>query len=173
MATPSRTVFLLFDLVFSSPTGFKTDQRLASRMIESWPAGDRLALVVHDTRAGLETLLGPVSADAAGKKALLAAVEALAPEIRRVDVDGRPTADYSCPVGKNPGYVMDFAYDTMQGSARSEYNAVARDLAKSFGDFATELRGIPGLKLVMLFSQGIDNNLYFRGDEASGIERAT
>jgi hypothetical protein len=172
MATPSRTVFLLFDLAFSSPTGFKTDQRLASRMIESWPPGDRLVLVVHGTRAGLEQRLGPVSPDAAGKKKLLAAVEALAPEIRRVELQDRPTDDFGPPAGKNPGYVMYSAFDTMQGSVRSEYNAVARDLAKSFADFATELREIPGPKLVMLFSQGIDNSLYFRGDEASGSEES-
>src|SRR3954453_1124486 len=30
----ARTVYFLFDTTFSSPTGFKTDQRLAARMIE-------------------------------------------------------------------------------------------------------------------------------------------
>ena len=51
---PSRTVFFLFDTTFSSPAGFKTDQRLAARMIEGWPAGDRLFLITHGSGAGLE-----------------------------------------------------------------------------------------------------------------------
>jgi hypothetical protein len=169
---PSRTVFLLFDLAFSSPTGFATDKRLAARLIEDWPAGDRLFLIVHGTRAGLEKRLGPIMPGGEGKKELLAAVEALEPEIRRVDLQERPTADFGPPAGKNPGYVMYSAFDAIQGSARGEYHDVARDLAKSLGDFAVELRRISGPKLLLLFSQGMDDSLYFRGDTASGSEES-
>jgi hypothetical protein len=169
---PSRTVFFLFDLAFSSPTGFNTDKRLAARLVQSWPAGDHLFLVVHGTRAGLERKLGPVPPDAQGKKELLAAIEALEPEIKRVELQANPTADFGPPAGNHPEYLMASVYDGIQGTLRGEYHNVARDLASSLGDFATELRGIPGPKLLMLFSQGVDDSLYFKGDEASDSEES-
>jgi hypothetical protein len=170
--TPSRTVFFLFDLAFSSPTGFNTDKRLAARLVQSWPTGDRLFLIVHGTRAGMERRLGPVPPDAEGKKELLAAIEALEPEIKRVELQANPTADFSPPAGKHPEYVMYSAFDGIQGTMRGEYHDAARDLASSLGDFAADLRHISGPKLLMLFSQGVDDKLYFKGDEASGSEES-
>ncbi len=170
--TPSRTVFFLFDLTFSTPNGFNTDKRLAANLVKSWPGGDRLFLVAHGTRGGLEKRLGPVPPDAEGKKELLAAIEALQPEIRRVELQDDPKIDYGPPSeraghgkfsGSAPGSQMAAAYDGIQGTVRNEYHNVARDLASSLGDFAAELRRINGPKLLMLFSQGLDNDLYFLG----------
>ncbi|HEY0510584.1 MAG TPA: hypothetical protein VGH73_01685 [Thermoanaerobaculia bacterium] len=169
--TPSRTVFFLFDTTFSSPAGFKTDKRLAARLVEGWPGGDRLFLILHGTRAGLERKLGPVPPDAQGKKELLAAIEALRPETRRVELQDDPTVDFSPPAGKAsrtdtgaPDSQMAHAYNNIQGAVRGEYHSVARDLASSLGDFASELRRISGPKLLVLFSQGMNDELYFQGD---------
>jgi hypothetical protein len=173
---PSRNVFLLFDAAFSSPGGFNTDKRLAARMLESWPAGDRLTLIVHGTRAGLEKKLGPVLANEAGKRELLAAIEALQPEIRRVGTQDNPQADFG-PNGERavrsgslngdagvPGEQIHAAWDGLQGSARGEYAGVARSFAASLGAFAVQLRRVPGPKLLLIFSQGMDDGLYFEGD---------
>ncbi|HEY4563847.1 MAG TPA: hypothetical protein VIJ36_12760, partial [Thermoanaerobaculia bacterium] len=92
--TPSRSVFFLFDQAFSSPNGFNTDKRLAARMVQSWPGGDRLFLMVHGTAAGIERKLGPVPPDGEGKEELLAAIEALQPEVRRLELQETPNADY-------------------------------------------------------------------------------
>ncbi len=164
----SRSVYFLFDTTFSSPTGFETDQRLAARMIAGWPAGDRLFLITHGSRAGLELRLGPLPPDAEGKKELQKAVEALHPEVRRVELQDDPTIDFSPPAqaaGRNgPGDQMAHVYNNLQGAMRGEYHSVARDFASSLGDFAAVLRQTPGPKLLVLFSQGLDDNLYFQGD---------
>ena len=166
----SRSVYFLFDTTFSSPTGFETDQRLAARMIAGWPAGDRLFLITHGSRAGLELRLGPLPPDAEGKKELQTAVEALHPEVRRVELQDDPTIDFSPPADSAnpnspaPGNQMAHVYNNIQGAMRGEYHSVARDFASSLGDFAAVLRQTPGPKLLVLFSQGLDDNLYFQGD---------
>jgi hypothetical protein len=141
--TPARTVFFLFDKAFSTPAGFKTDQRLAARLVAGWPAGDRLFVIAHGVRPGLERKLGPVPPDAEGKKELLAAIEALPLETLRVE--------------------------RWQDETAGQYRGAAWDLASSLGDLAAELRRIPGPKLLLLFSQGFDESLYFKeggpGDE--------
>ncbi len=169
--TPSRSVFFLFDRTFSSPTGLNTDKRLAAQMVESWPGGDRLFLMAHGTAAGIEKKLGPVPPDAAGKKELLAAIEALEPETRRVELQENTTADYGPASGrasrsKITGLSDQRASldDTIRGLTHSEYHSIARDFASSLADFAAGLRRIAGPKLLVIFSQGVDNTLYFEGD---------
>jgi hypothetical protein len=170
--TPSRTVFFLFDQTFSSPTGFNTDKRLASRMIQAWPAGDRLLLMVYGTGGGLQKKLGPVPPDAQGKRELLAAIEALEPETRRLELQEDTNDDYGAPAGHasrgnfvyaQPADQRASVDDAIQGSVRGEYHSVARGFAGSLGDFAAELRRISGPKLLVLFSQGPDSALYFQG----------
>ena len=174
---PSRTIFFLFDATFSSLSGFQTGKKLAASMIEGWPAGDRLFLITHGTRAGLEKRLGPVSPDSPGKRELLAAIEALQPEVRRVETQNDPTADYGAPVGRasrsNMGNAPDdqmvFIFDNIQGAVRGEYHSIARDLAVSLQGFAGELRHISGPKLLVIFSQGISNALYFEGSNGNTL----
>ena len=177
---PPRNIFLLFDTAFSSFGGFNTDKRLAERMLEGWPAGDRLTLMVHGTRAGLERRLGPVAAGAEGKREILAAIEALQPEIRRVGLQKVPQDDFG-PNGERAGRnaaglsipqeQIHAAWDGLQGGARGEYIGVARTFASSLETFATELRRVPGPKLLLVFSQGMDDTLYFEGD--NGIKVGT
>ena len=174
-AIPSRSVFLLFDTAFSSAGGFNTDQRLAARMLEGWPAGDRLTLIVHGTRAGLEKRLGPVLADAEGKKKMLAAIEELKPEIRRLNLQEDTTADFG-PNGERaargmrgdtnlPEEQIHAAWDGLKGGERGEYGGVARNFASSLGAFAAQLRRVAGPKLLLVFSQGMNDTLYFSGDD--------
>ncbi len=59
---------------------------------------------------------------------------------------------------------MAHVYNNIQGTMRGEYHGVASDLARSLGDFAAGLRQTPGPKLLVLFSQGPDDTLYFQGD---------
>jgi VWFA-related protein len=176
--TPSRSVFFLFDQTFSSPTGFNTDKRLAARMVQSWPAGDRLFLMAHGTAAGIERKLGPVPPDAEGKKELLAAIEALQPETRRLELQEDTNVDYGPPsdrashgkfASSAPDNQRASVDDGIQGSVRNEYHGIARDFAGSLGDFATELRRISGPKLLVLFSQGMDNDLYFLGSSGNKV----
>jgi hypothetical protein len=171
--TPSRSVFFLFDQTFSSLTGFNTDKRLAARMVQSWPGGDRLFVMAHGTAAGIERKLGPVPPDAEGKKELLAAIEALQPEVRRLELQKDTTLDYGPPSesashgkvsGSAPSDQRASMDDSIQGSVRNEYHGAARDFADSLGDFAAELRRISGPKLLVLFSQGMDNDIYFLGN---------
>ncbi|HEY4591513.1 MAG TPA: hypothetical protein VIJ61_03845 [Thermoanaerobaculia bacterium] len=170
--TPSRSVFFLFDQTFSSPTGFNADKRLAARMVQSWPGGDRMFLMTHGT-TGIERKLGPVPPDAEGKKELLAAIAALEPEARRLELQENTNADFGAPAGRAsrglvsgaaPGSQRASVDDGIQGSVRNEYHNVARDFAVSLGDFAAELRRISGPKLLVLFSQGMDSDLYFVGN---------
>jgi len=170
---PSRSVFLLFDLSFSSSVGLRTDKKLAVRLIEGWPTGDRLFLMTQTTRGGLVTKLGPVPPDAEGKKELVAAIEALSPEVRRLELQDDPTVDFSPPaerVGRAnigaPGQQMGDAFDAIQATVRGEYTTVARGLADSLGGLAGELRNVGGPKLLMVFSQGLDPRLYFDGDSS-------
>jgi hypothetical protein len=170
-STPSRSVFFLFDLSFSSSTGLKTDKKLAARLVEGWPAGDRLFLMTQSTQGGLETKLGPVPPDAEGKKELIAAIEALSPEVKRLELQDDPTVDFSPPsqrVGRAnigaPGQQMGDAFDAIQATVRGEYTTTARGLADSLGGFAGDLRNVGGPKLLMVFSQGVDPRLYFDGD---------
>jgi hypothetical protein len=180
---PSRNVFLLFDAAFSSAGAFNTDKRLAISMLESWPAGDRLTLIVHGTRAGLEKRLGPVLADEKGKRELLAAIDALQPEIGRVGTQDDPSEDFGPNGGRAgrsygpdgnagmPEEQIHAAWDGLQGGARGEYAGVARSYATSLGALAAQLRHIPGPKLLLIFSQGMNNELYFDGD--NGIKVGT
>jgi hypothetical protein len=178
--TPSRTVFFLFDQAFSSPAGFNADKELAARMVRSWPGGDRLFLIAHGSRAGLERKLGPVPPDAEGKKELLAAIDALQPEIRRLGLQDNPATDFGPPAerasrgqfsGTAPNIQMGSVYDGIQGGARGEYGNAARGFAVSLSGFADELKRISGPKLLVLFSQGMDDGLYFQGD--SGFKVGT
>ncbi len=178
--TPSRTVFFLFDQAFSSPEGFNADKQLATRMVRSWPGGDRLFLIANGSRAGLERKLGPVPPDAEGKKELLAAIAALQPEIRRLQLQDSPDADFGPPAERAsrgqyaaaaPNIQMGSVYDGIQAGARGEYGNAARGFAVSLANFADELKRISGPKLLVLFSQGMDDGLYFRGD--SGFKVGT
>jgi hypothetical protein len=52
----------------------------------------------------------------------------------------------------------------MKGLARSEYEGIARQLASSLDYAAADLRRLPGPKLLLIFMQSPDPELFFLGD---------
>lgn len=168
-STP-RNVFLIFDVVFALPSGFNTAQRLAADLVESWPGADRLHLMVNASNTGLVRRLGPVPADAAGKRSVVAEIKDLKPEVRRLhlglDHDFGPTVGSIRGSDKDsrPNSQMSHNYDTLRGNARGEYHSAAQDFADSLETFASDLRRLSGPKLLVIFSQGLSPDLYFDGD---------
>ncbi|HEV2846342.1 MAG TPA: hypothetical protein VG477_15910, partial [Thermoanaerobaculia bacterium] len=136
-ASAARNVFLIFDIAFASPMGFSTGQKLAADLVENWPGADRLHLMVNASDTGLARRLGPVAADADGKRRVLAEIQGLRPEVRRLhlglDNDFGPAARSIKGSDKDsrPDHQMSHNYDTMRGNARGEYHSAARELADS------------------------------------------
>lgn len=165
---PSRQVFLLFDLAFSNESGFNLSQRLAAELVEDWPVADRLTLLVNNTQKGFGPRLGPVPAGE-GKAKMLAAIKDLKPEVRRLNLNVAADFPAASGAGRHSITQMSHNYDSMQASARSEYHGVARAFAESLEVLAANLRRTPGPKLLLVFSQGVDPDLYFDGDSGLGV----
>jgi hypothetical protein len=167
---PSRHVLLLFDSAFSSTAGFRNARLVADKLLAEVPGRDRLYLLTHSAARGLEKKLGPVRADEPGKEKLRREIARLVPEVNRLSTDagsGLP------PImqGKGGGRQADVPTsqfmgetDSMQGFARSEYEGVARQMAESLAAAAADLRRTPGPKLLVIFWQGLDPQLFFQGD---------
>jgi hypothetical protein len=163
----SRHVIFLIDSAFTSPAGFRNSIHVARKLVEEVPAGDRLSLLAHSVARGLEKTLGPLPADRPGKARFLDALAKLTPEVRRLNVD--PGADMPPLMlvqrrGEVPPSQWSWQSDSMRDSGRSEYMAVARELAGSLDATAAELRRQRGAKLFLVFWQGLDPGLYFTGD---------
>jgi VWFA-related protein len=166
---PSRQVFFLFDLAFSNETGLNLSQRLAAELLDDWPGADRLTLLVHDTQKGFGPRFGPVLAGE-GKAQMLAAIKDLKPEVRRLNQNTEADFPAVTGAGRMGGMVqMAHNYDSMRAGARSEYHGVARAFAQSLEALAFNLRRAPGPKLLLIFSQGVDPDLYFGGDTGNGV----
>jgi hypothetical protein len=167
---PSRHVFFLFDSAFSSGTGFRNARVVAGKLLAEVPARDRLYLLTHSAARGLEKKLGPIRADEPGKEKLRSEIARLVPEVKRLSTD--EGADLPPVVqGKGGGRQADVPtsqfqgeIDSMQGFARSEYEGLARQLAESLDFAAADLRRLPGPKLLVIFWQGLDPELFFQGD---------
>jgi hypothetical protein len=169
-APPARHVFFFFDSAFSSATSFRNARLVADKLLGEVPARDRLYLLTHSAARGLEKKLGPTRADEPGKEKLRSEIAKLLPEVNRLSTDegaGLP------PViqGKGGGRQADVPtsqfmgeINSMQGFARSEYEGVARQLAESLDAAAVDLRRLPGPKLLVIFWQGLDPELFFQGD---------
>jgi hypothetical protein len=168
----ARNVFLLFDASFSTPKGLITGRKFASGLLERLPATDRLTLLVNDPSIGFKKPVGPVPADEQGKKKVMAGIKEIQPEVRRLNLAA--VADMGPPSTGNtakgqPAHQLNHVYDFTNGSARGEYTNFARELAESLGVFASDLRRIRGPKLLLVFSQGVDQWLYFQGDSGFGV----
>jgi hypothetical protein len=168
----ARNVFLLFDTSFSTAKGLITGRQLASGLLERLPASDRLTLLVNDPSVGFKKPVGPVLADDQGKKQVMKEIQGIKPEIRRLNLNA--VADMGPPsVGKTdkgqPAHQLNPVYDSTHASSRGEYANFARELAESFDVFASDLRRIRGPKLLLVFSQGLDQWLYFQGDSGFSV----
>lgn len=168
----ARNVFLLFDSSFSTEKGLITGRKLASGVIERLPATDRLTLLVNDPSLGFKKPIGPILADDRGKRAVMKEIQDIRPEIRRLnlrsDVDLGPAVTGRTDKGQ-PAHQMSHVFDFARGAARGEYVGFARELADSLEVFASDLRRIRGPKLLVVFSQGLDQYLYFQGDSGLGV----
>lgn len=174
-SVPSRHVLFLFDAAFSSPRGLQAAQRTAEGLVKQVPAGDRLYLLTNDTRTGFEQKLGPVHANPKGKDQLLRAIRGITPNVQANDLDIKedmgPTAIGS---GKRdnvdkPSSQVAYLWDLAEGHMRSEYQSIAFDLADSLERLAAEMARISGPKLLLVFSQGVDDRLYFAGDDGFAV----
>jgi hypothetical protein len=169
-APPSRQVFFLIDSAFSSGSGFRNARVVADKLLGDVPANDRLYLVTHSAAKGLEKKMGPMLADAQGKERLRDELETLVPEINRLSTDegaGLPPVVQGKGGGRQadvPTSQFQGEIDSMKGFARSEYEGIARGLAASLDVFAADLRRLPGPKLLLVFWQGPDPQLFFQGD---------
>jgi hypothetical protein len=151
-SSPSRHVIFLVDSAFSSPAGFRNARVVADRLLEDVPAGDRLYLLSHSA-ARLRNELAK-----------------LVPEINRLSTDageGLPPVVQGKSGGRNadiPTSQFQGEIDSMKGLARSEYEGIARQLASSLDYAAADLRRLPGPKLLLIFMQSPDPELFFLGD---------
>lgn len=165
-AAAARQVFLLFDVAFSSPRGLNSSRQLAAGLLERLPATDRLYLLTNDTRTGFSQVLGPLAADDRGKRKLLDKLRSVQFDIARLDTDAaQDLGPTSGGTGRNgvPMSQMVPIYDAARSNAFTEYAAFARDLAESLEILAANLRRISAPKLLVVFSQGVDDALYFEG----------
>jgi hypothetical protein len=163
----SRNVLFLIDSAFTSPSGFHNSLLVAEKLLGEVPEGDRLTLMAHSTGKGLEKKLGPVPADRRGKERFLDALAKLMPEVNRLSTD--PIADLGPITQGNtkdgkPAAQFNSEIDSMRGFSRSEYEKVARELADSLDVTAAQLRHLRGPKLLLVFWQGLDPDLFFEGD---------
>lgn len=161
LSTP-RHVFMLFDMAFSTPRGLEAGKRAARQLLDSLPQRDWLYLLTYHTQDGFEQALGPLAADGEGKAALAAHFGSMKPNVERIQLqaDVQPIAR-----GRREAGNVDDAYIDMHAMEKSNYRAEAYALADSLEYFSTFLRQVQGPKLVLYFTQGIDNHLYMEGLE--------
>jgi hypothetical protein len=169
----SRSVVFLFDSAFTSPAGLRAARLAAEKLLRDVPEGQSLSLWTYGAASGLERRVGSIGADAAGKARFLAALGRLAPEVNRLSTD--PTEDLEeelASAGRGragaPGAQLNHPIDVLRATARSEYEGIARELAESLDVLAGELRRLPGPKLLLVFWQGLDPELFFEGDAGFG-----
>ncbi len=153
-----RHVFLFFDLAFSLPRGVVAAKKVASGLIDGFPASDQLYLVTFDSQHGMDQQLGPVR-DRVGRHVLRERIEGLQPNVERL----RRRVDLPSVAGvgvKSDGGLMADTYTAGHNLALGEYAAQGAALADSLRSFATFLRQLPGPKVLLFFSQGIDSDIY-------------
>jgi hypothetical protein len=161
-----RHVFLFFDVAFSTPRGLLGSSKVAGGYLEQLPASDRLYLLVNERGTGLKQVLGPVAADDKGKEKVMKQIRGLRPDVQGLETNAaskfpmgvRGTGRNGVPVDQDSPI-----RDNINASGRSQYEGVALGLAGSLEVLAAELRRLPGPKLVVMFTQGLNAQLYFQG----------
>jgi len=176
-ATPAaaRRVFFLFDVAFSSPRGLLASAQVARTYLDQLPAIDRLYLLLNDRRSGLKQVLGPIAADEKGKEKVLKRIRGLRPDVQGLETRADlalPPSTAGSGAGMRKGIPPDqdsAARDAIRAGGRTQYAAVALAFADSLEALAAELRRLPGPKLLITFTQGVDPRLYFNG-ESIGLQ---
>lgn len=158
-AASQRHVFLFFDQAFSTARGLDASRRAARELVDRLPAGDWLYLVTFHTQRGFEQELGPV-VDAAGRQHLLSRIGELRPNVERVR---RVANVVPLPSGKRSGSPAEDAMAELEHMELANYRAEGSSLASALATFAAFLRQLPGSKVVLYFTQGIDSRVYQGG----------
>jgi hypothetical protein len=161
---PPRTVIFLLDSAFTSPAGVRNARLVAEKLLRDVPEGQHLSLYFHSAAHGLEQKVGSVAADHRGKRQFLDALGKLAPEVDRIDTGSVSELGSSIGTGGKGGSQLNGMINSVQTTARSEYEGVARELAGALDFMAAELRHLRGPKLFLVFWQGLDSDLFFEGD---------
>jgi hypothetical protein len=169
---PARTVVFLLDSAFTSPSGVRNARLVAEKLLREIPEGQHLSLWFHSAAHGLEQKVASVDADQRGRRRFLDALGRLMPEVDRLDTGSNPELGYSMgSAPKSRGSQLNGMVNSVQTTARSEYEGVARELAGALDFMAAELRHLRGPKLFLVFWQGLDSDLFFQGD--MGMHPAT
>jgi hypothetical protein len=161
---PPRTVVFLLDSAFTSPAGVRNARVVAGKLLREILEGQRLSLWSHSAAHGLEQKVASVEADQRGKRQFLDALGKLAPEPDRIDTGSVSELGYSIGTGGKGGSQLNGMINSVQTTARSEYEGVARELAGALDFMAAQLRHLRGPKLFLVFWQGLDADLFFEGD---------
>ncbi len=170
----ARHVFFLFDVAFSSPRGLLASSEVAKGYLDQLPAIDRLYLLLHDRRTGLKQVLGPIAANDKGKEKVLKRLRELRPDVQGLNTNaggGLPPSIIGAASsrGRNKDVFIPPSQDSamtdaIRSGGRAEYESVALTFADSLEALAAELRRLPGPKLLLTFTQGLDPGIYFEGN---------
>jgi len=160
-ATP-RQVMLFFDLAFMTPRGFKETKKIALKVVDQLLDSDYVYFLTFSGTRGLRQHWGPISGRERVRQQVLrtlyrtrAANVAPSPG---VEIPGVPQRE------EEPGEVLAELEDQVRNAQafnRWTYQEVAQRLARVFDYLGSTLRPIPGPKLLIYFSEGIRNNVYF------------
>ncbi len=183
-----RHVFLLFDLAFSSHWGFRKSRNLVFELTKNIFETDRVYLLFFGGLKGMWQVWGPVTGREAVRKKLADSL-GLWKTIHRPP---NPDVQFDM-VKQTPG--MSVLQDTQsvpgvetredipseiaqllnesQNFNRWTYQQAAEKLAEAFAHIANVVKSIPGPKLLVYFSQGIRNNIYFAAAYAEIKENPT
>ncbi|GBC83795.1 hypothetical protein HRbin11_00213 [bacterium HR11] len=171
---PSRRhVLLLFDLAFSSPRGFRISREVSLQTCERILDRDLVYLLVFSGTKGLQRLWGPVS----GRDRVCDLLRRSLGLRRGVERAPSPDVDFPSEEGRNvesnitvSSELEDYVREA-QTFNQWTYRDVAQRLAAAFKQLAASLRPVYGPKLLIYFSQGVRNNVYFAAAYAEPVEQ--
>lgn len=173
-ANPSRRhVLLLFDLAFSSPRGFRISREVSLQTCERILDSDLVYLLVFSGTKGLQRLWGPVS----GRDRVCNRLQGSLGLRRGIERAPSPDVDFPSEEGRNvesnisiSSELEDYVREA-QTFNQWTYRDVAQRLAATLKQLAASLRPVQGPKLLIYFSQGVRNNVYFAAAYAEPVEQ--
>src|SRR5579864_281361 len=125
---PARTVVFLVDSAFTSPAGVRNARLVAEKLLREIPEEQHLSLWFHSAAHGLEQKVASVEADHRGKRQFLDALGKLVPEVGRIDTGSVSELGYSIATGGRGRSQLNGMINSVQTTARSEYEGIAREL---------------------------------------------
>ena len=95
---------------------------------------------------------------------MLDRIRGLRPDVQGLQTDVElPASMMGTARGKGPPNQDSATRDAARANAQSQYEGAARGFAQSLEVLAAELRRLPGPKLLVTFTQGLDPQIYFEG----------